>query len=33
MFGEDGNGVTGFDVLNVQKDTGGAPHYVKVLRI
>ena len=33
VFGEDGNGVTGFDVLNVQKNTDGTPHYVKVMKI
>ena len=32
VFGEDGNGVTGFDVLNVQKNTDGSPHYVKVIK-
>lgn len=32
VFGENGNGVTGFDVLNVQKDVVGSPHYVKVIK-
>lgn len=30
VFGDDGNGVTGFDVLNVQKKTDGSPFYEKI---